>query len=115
MHWVTGRPENRHVQRRNERKRDVDCGCNLSERKDKRRITKKNTERKTVLTKLRKANQTDCQPTESICENFQPAIEVLNSTRLEAIHLCGYLENQIGRVQLQSEETQLLLRLDATT
>jgi hypothetical protein len=29
--------------------------------------------------------------------------------------LCGYLENQIGRVQLQGEETQLLLRLDATT
>ncbi len=82
--------------------------------KKKMRITKKNSKQKTVLTKWRKVNQTDCQPVEIFCENFQPAVEVLNSTRLEASHLCGYLKNQIGGIQLQGEETQLLLRIEAT-
>ncbi len=97
------------------RKEMLTAGATSLKGKKKRRITKKNSERKTVLTKWRKVNQIDRQTGESICENSQPAVEVLNSTRLEARHLCGYLENQIGRVQLQGEETQLLLRLDATT
>ncbi len=66
------------------------------------------------MTKWRRVN-TDWKPKESICEKSQHAVEVLYSTRLEARHLCGYLENQIVRVQLHGEETQLLLRLDATT
>ncbi len=67
------------------------------------------------MTKWRKVNQTDSQPKEIICEISQPTVEVLNSTRHEARHLCGYLENQISRVQLQNEKTQLILRLNATT
>ncbi len=97
------------------RKEKLTVGTTSLNGKKKGIITKQKSKHKIILTKWHKVNQTDCQLEESICENSQPEIEVLNSTRLKARHLCGYLENQIGRVQLQGEETQLLLRLDATT